>query len=160
MLGDLRKRLSGQDGSGAAEVLLVMPAVLIMLMLVVQVAVIFSNGIMVNHALAVAANEAAARGGVDRQVESVFKKELPSGISKQCDLNGTCLTVSVEGSEAVTTNPINPGDEETKSGDIIRVAFKYQQPAPMLVWAGVNPDKGTIPITRSMRVGSQSLQEK
>jgi Flp pilus assembly protein TadG len=153
--------LKRKEGMTAVETLLALPMVLLMMLLIIQVSVIFINGVMVNHALSAAANEAAARGGVDSQVTAVFRDALPAGIKQQCINRGdNCLTVKQVGSTGALTPVssagfISPGNEATNSGAIISIAFKYDQAAPFL--GGFSGS--ALHLTREMRIGSQSLQE-
>ena len=153
--------LKRKEGMTAVETLLALPMVLLMILLIIQVSVVFINGVMVNHALSAAANEAAARGGVDPQVTAVFRDALPAGIQKQCIARGdNCLTVKQVGANGALTKvsnfeDISPGNEATNSGAVISIAFTYEQAAPFLGGFSGSP----LRLTREMRIGSQSLQE-
>lgn len=138
-----------QDGAEVIEFLGAMVLVVGTILLVVQITLVFMNAILVNHALGLAAQETAVRGGVDDNVENLFRRHLPRGVRSQA----APLTVSPA---SFRQGQITPGNEPSQSADVMTLAFAYEQELGLMKLVGV--DSG-MTIRRSMKVASQSAKE-
>lgn len=149
MLRRLRARLTDETGAYPIEFLLSLVAVLVTGLLVIQIFLVFMNATLVNNALSVASQEAAARGQVDFTVDRVFYAHLPGDLQKQCQASGQCL---VGASGGVVT----PGQESTQSQDVMELKFRYMQNFSLLSIIGLD---GAIAMERTLKVASQSAKE-
>lgn len=140
----------GQDGAYLVEYLGAMIALFAFMLLVVQVVLVFINAITVNHALGLAAQEAAARGGVDDNVAQQFERHLPGSLRDA----GESLLCRPVGCQIDGT--ISPGLEPTRSGDLMTLEYNYVQSFDLLRLIGI--DTG-VAVQRSVKVTSQSAKE-
>jgi Flp pilus assembly protein TadG len=147
-----RHRLNEQEGAYLLEFLGTLVALLGFLLLVVQVVMIFMNAILVNHALGLAAQEAAARGGIDDNVRAQFDRHLPRNVRSSGAESVTCLPASCNISGNIT-----PGVEPTQSGETITLEYNYVQRFDLLKLIGIS--SAGVEIHRSAKVASQSSKE-
>lgn len=143
----IAERHADQEGAYVIEYLGTMVTLTAFILLVVQITMVFLNAILVNHALGLAAQEAAARGGVDINVDQRFQGALPDQLRNQS--NPLMSNASFGGS-------LTPGNETTQSGDVIEIEYSYTQPFDLLKILGL--DAG-VQVNRSMKVSSQSSKE-
>lgn len=143
-----------QAGATTVEFLVAFLGVFVLLMLIVQVVLILINGIMVNHALALASQEAAARGGIDQTVDQVYISKLPAWLRKDCVAGGNCISSKTI---AKNQNGITaPGFNECAArGQVFDVRATYTQDLFIAKIIGI--DKPFVNMQRTLKVASQSL---
>ena len=144
------RRLNDQDGAYVVEFLGSIVALLAFILVIVQTAIVFVNASLVNHALGLAAQEAAARGAVDDNVQMAFQEHLPRAIRDQ----GSPLMCEPVGCQA--GGNITPGFEPTSSGQMMTLSYDYVQDFGLLRIIGL--DVG-VNVHRSVKVTSQSTKE-
>jgi len=158
MLNKLRQKARQQEGAYTLEFLVMLTFVLTIIMIIVQVTLSLLQGVMFNHALSLAAQQASERGGIDRSVQYTFQSHLPSGmrINDGADQGISAYKISSAGatnSFAIAEEGGN-GREATVFGEIFCIQGKYKPLASGLI--GVT---GESAITRTMTVSSHSSQE-
>lgn len=151
------KRVHDQEGVSSLEFLFTILVVLGILMIVFQFSLIFLNAILANHALSLASQEAAARGGVDPTVQFTLLSHLPGGLRQQCTdpngpVGGNCLESSIKDYGRVITG----GRECTSRGQVFELTYTYVQDIGLLKIVGITED---ILMSRTVRVASQSLNQ-
>lgn len=151
----------GEQGAYTIQFLISLLLVLGCAFAILQIAMVFVNAILVQHALGLAAQEASARGGYDDTVERVFTRHVPSylstggdgfGASSNCAPN--CLAQGPDASPRIA-GVVRNGREPTSGGELITLVYRYEQDFPLLRMLGI--DAG-IDVTRKMTVGSQSAK--
>lgn len=144
-------RQARREGSATLQTVLVIVPVTLMAVLVVQIFMVFEHAILVNHALTLAAQDAAARGGVDNVAIQTFQSHLPKDIQTECQQGTPCLT-----SSAQCASVISAGAECTSNQQTIKLIAQYDEDFSILKALGVNVDQR---MTRSLTVTSQSLKD-
>lgn len=154
----LRRRAADQDGAYTIQTLSVLVALFCMIAIVVQLFILFMNGILVNHALGLAAQEASARGGVDQVVDTTFRRHLPGSVDCE-SVDGTpgCLQVDDPAFDHLDRDFIRPGQEQTASGETATISFRYTESLSLLSWLPGIPQETVMQASAS--IASQSAQE-
>ena len=161
ILNKLYRRLRRQEGAYTIEFLAIMIVLLLVIIIIVQVSLALLQGIMFNHALSLAAQQAAARGGVDRGAVQVFTSHLPPGmrldpasVPTGSDPSGLTAYKMVGGSrqDIPVVEYGGNGREQTTFGEIFCVQASYKP----ITSGGFFSDH---PITRTIPVSSQSSRE-
>ena len=145
-----RRPVREDDGTYVVEFLGSTIALLAFVLIITQVVLVFLNAILVNHALGLAAQEAAARGGVDDNVNFMFIRHLPKGLRDQQPPQ-TALK-----SNARVPGTITPGSEPTLNNDVIRIVYEYDQSFGLMKLVGLD---ASVHMKRSVKVASQSAKE-
>jgi len=145
------RRLHDQDGAYVIEFLGAIVALFAFTLIIVQTVLVFMNASLVNHALGLAAQETAARGAVDYNVQMAFQQQLPAGLRNQ----GSSLMCEPVGCQVEEDN-VTPGFEPTGSGQLMTLSYDYVQDFSLLKIIGL--DVG-MNVHRTVKVASQSTKE-
>ena len=156
MLAMIKRKTQDEQGAYTIEFLVMLTVILFVMMLTVQVILALIQGVVFNHALSVAAQQAGARGGMDAQIRTIYNSHLPGGMRVTTQVSGM-----TDGITAYKTNtsqdPVEMsegsanGNEPTVFGEIFCVKAAYQ-PIATGGLLGLSGD----PITRVLTVSSQS----
>jgi len=144
------RRLHDQDGAYVIEFLGAIVALFAFTLIIVQAVLVFMNASLVNHALGLAAQETAARGAVDDNVQMAFQQQLPAGLRNQ----GSSLMCEPVGCQV--GGNVTPGFEPTSSGQLMTLSYDYVQDFSLLKIIGL--DVG-MNVHRTVKVASQSTKE-
>lgn len=152
-------RVQDEDGAYTIETVSVLVLFFAMIGIITQIFVVMGSGILVEHALSIASQEASARGAVDATVYAEFQSMLPGYIQAQCNdpvVNPDyCLyTDSQEWSQIDRIVGVGANTEAT-SGTTAEVSFTWAEDLGLLGFLG---QKDEIVITRTAIVASQSVQ--
>jgi len=155
-----QRNLSEQRGAYTIEFLAILTSLLVLILIVAQVILSLLQGIVFNHALSLAAQQAAARGGSDASVVQTFESHLMPGMkvpSGQSSLSVFRISSSGDipvGADAIRGNLYSStggnGREPTRFGEIFCVQGSYK-PVAMTFFGGSNSV-----VNRKVTVSSQS----
>lgn len=128
-----------REGSSTLQTLAMLLPVIIAICLAVQMAVFFLHGILVNHALHIASQDAAAQGVLTDQAKQRFYDHLPFDIRAQCTGGfgpiGGCLRASAE------LGAVQAGSENTRQFCPFWIEARWDENLWVLKAFGVNYTK-------------------
>jgi hypothetical protein len=164
----LSAKIKEQRGAYTIEFLAVISGLLLLIMIIIQVLLSLMQGIVFNHALSLAAQQAAARGGSDPGVVNTFESHLMPGMKVPSGGKSLFVFKTLQGG-AVPSGDLTYGNlysttggngrELTRFGEIFCVQGYYKPiNLPLNSILGISGPSNPV-ISKQITVSSQSSRD-
>lgn len=164
MIGRLKKmassKLHEQQGAYTIEFLAVLTGLLALILILLQLSLALLQGIVFNHALSLAAQQAAARGGSDASVVDTFESHLMPGMKAPSDQQSLYVfRVPAPGVEQeIYSEAGGNGREPTRFGELFCVRGAYK-PVLLPLSQAIGFGSQESSVSKTLTVSSQSSRD-